>query len=213
MKTTTIIVAGGKGLRMKSDIPKQFLPYKGFPVLMHTINKFVKFDPAIQIIIVLPEDQIQYWEELCEIHCFTIEHQKIAGGKTRFESVKNGLSLAPDEGLIGIHDGVRPFILPDVIKRIFDAAEDKGNATPAITPAESVRYQSAEGNEILNRDDVRLIQTPQVFKADLLKTAYMQDYQLSFTDDASVFEAAGHKINIVEGQKGNIKITVAGDLQ
>ena len=213
MGNTVIIVAGGLGVRMKSDIPKQFLLLKGMPVLMHTMKAFVKFDPDIRIILVLPTDQFTYWDELCEVHCFKEKHERIAGGKTRFDSVKYGLTLAPDTGLIGVHDGVRPFIQAAVIQRIYKMAEEKGNAIPAIAPTESVRLETNVGNNMLDRNRVRLIQTPQVFQAQQLKEAYNTLYQDIFTDDASVLEAAGHNIHLVEGQVGNIKITVKEDLR
>jgi len=211
MQNTTIIVAGGKGLRMKSDIPKQFLELDGRPVLMHTIEAFVKFDTDINLILVLPADQLAYWGELCKKHDFAISHHKVTGGSTRFESVKNGLVEAPDNGLIGVHDGVRPFIRPETIAKIYDEAAKFGNAIPAIAPSESIRIENENGSRIVDRATVRLIQTPQVFDAKALKEAYKTSYKESFTDDASVFETK-HKIRLVEGQEGNIKITTPADL-
>jgi len=213
MGNTVIIVAGGRGIRMQSDIPKQFLLLDGMPVLMRTMDAFVQFDPDIRMILVLPKDQFSYWDELCAEHSFSLNYQKIAGGPRRFDSVKNGLSLAPDQGLIGIHDGVRPFIHPDTIRRIYQEAQKFGNATPAIPPTESVRIESKESNHIIDRDTIRLIQTPQVFEAKTLKEAYNQQYQNTFTDDASVIEAAGHKIHLTKGQTNNIKITTKEDLK
>ncbi|MEA1878669.1 MAG: 2-C-methyl-D-erythritol 4-phosphate cytidylyltransferase [Bacteroidota bacterium] len=212
MTQTIIIVAGGRGTRMKSDIPKQFLLLDGKPVLMQTMEAFVEFDPDIRMILVLPEDQYAYWDELCDEHSFSLNYQKVAGGLTRFESVKNGLSAAPDKGLIGVHDGVRPFIHPDTIRRIYQDAEEFGNAIPAIPPTESVRVETKDSNHIVDRNSVRLIQTPQVFQAKDLKEAYNQQYQNTFTDDASVIEAAGHKIHLIKGQEGNLKITTKEDL-
>lgn len=196
---------------MKSDIPKQFLLLDGKPVLMQTMDAFVEFDSDIRMILVLPEDQFSYWDELCAEHSFSLNHQKIAGGPTRFESVKNGLAIAPDHGLIGVHDGVRPFIHPDTIRRIYQEAKIYGNAIPAIPPAESVRIETKDGTHIVDRNTVRLIQTPQVFQAKDLKEAYNQQYQNTFTDDASVIEAAGHKIHLIKGQAGNLKITTKED--
>ncbi len=209
---TIIIVAGGKGLRMKSEIPKQFLELNGKPVLMHTIKAFIDFDPEINIVLVLPEEQFSYWESLCRGHDFHPKYSRVAGGSTRFESVKNGLAIAPDTGLIGVHDGVRPFIRRETIERIFQAAAQKGNAIPAIAPSESIRIETDHENHVVDRATVRLIQTPQVFDAQLLKEAYNTSYRDGFTDDASVFEQAGHKIHLVEGQSGNIKITTPDDL-
>jgi len=208
-----IIVAGGKGTRMKADIPKQFMLLSGKPVLMRTVEAFVGFDPDIRIILVLPEDQFSYWDDLCTEHSFSLKHLKVAGGLTRFDSVKNGLAIASDQGLIGVHDGVRPFIHPDTIRRIYQEAKNSGNAIPAIPPAESVRIETKASNHIVDRSTVRLIQTPQVFQAKDLKKAYNQQYQNTFTDDASVLEAAGYKINLVEGQTGNLKITTKEDLK
>ena len=211
MNNTVIIVAGGRGLRMESDIPKQFLELNGKPVLMHTIEAFIKFDADITMILVLPEDQFSYWAQLCQKHDFKIQHLKVKGGSTRFESVKNGLSQAPDKGLIGVHDGVRPFIRPETIERIYSEASQHGNAIPAIAPAESIRIEAKDGNQIVDRSTVRLIQTPQVFEATKLKEAYKIEYSNTFTDDASVYEANNQKIHLVEGQPGNIKITTPSD--
>lgn len=211
MKRTIIIVAGGKGLRMESEIPKQFLELNGKPVLMHTIEAFFLFDEEIKLILVLPKGQFSFWDELCQKHHFTIPHQKVAGGSTRFESVKNGLEQAPDTGLIGVHDGVRPFIRPETITRIYNEAAKHGNAIPVIAPSESIRIVTENSNQIIDRASVRLIQTPQVFEAKALKEAYKIQYKESFTDDASVFEG-NNKIHLVEGQQGNIKITTPEDL-
>ena len=213
MNNTIIIVAGGRGLRMKSDIPKQFLLLNGRPVLMRTMEAFVEFDPDIRMILVLPKDQFSYWDELCNKHFLALDYYIVAGGQTRFDSVKNGLdlALATDQGLIGVHDGVRPFIHPDTIRRIYQEAAKYGNAIPAISPSESVRIENKEGNHIVDRNVVRLIQTPQVFQAKDLKEAYNQQFQDTFTDDASVIEAVGHKIHLVAGQPGNLKITTKED--
>jgi len=209
---TILITAAGKGLRMQSDIPKQFLELKGKPILMHSIEKFLLFDPDIRIILVLPEEQLSFWNKLCEKHQFNTDYLLVTGGSTRFESVKNGLKHAPDSGLIGVHDGVRPHIHPETIDRIYQAAARHGNAIPAIAPAESVRIDVGGKSHIVDRSTVRLIQTPQVFDAALLKKAYECDFDPRFTDDASVFEAAGHQIHLVEGQVGNVKITTRFDL-
>lgn len=212
MTKTVIIVAGGKGTRMKSDIPKQFLSMKGKPILLHTLEAFVNADSEMQIILVLPEDQIKTWLKLCQQHHVGIPVTIAPGGANRFESVKNGLSVASDDGWIGVHDGVRPFIREESILRIYHEAERFGNAVPAIAPVESVRIQTENGNRVIDRDQVKLIQTPQVFIARLLKEAYNRPFSEAFTDDASVFEAAGHQIHLVEGQPGNIKITNPEDL-
>lgn len=212
LRHTVLITAAGKGTRMGSDIPKQFIELKGKPILMHAVDAFIRFDPDIRIILVLPEDHFGYWDALCTKYKFSIDYQLVAGGVSRFESVKKGLALAPDSGYIAIHDGVRPFILPETIRHIFAAAKLYGNAIPAIEPTESIRMQNGPQNHVLDRSKVRLIQTPQVFEVKKLKAAYDCPFNLTFTDDASVYECAGHLIHLVDGQKDNIKITTMDDL-
>ena len=209
---TVIIVAGGTGKRMQADIPKQFIELKSKPILMHTIEVFVKYNHHINIIVVLPENQMVVWKQMCEEHNFNIVHQTIAGGVTRFDSVKNGLELAPDEGLVAVHDGVRPLVSVQTIHRCFEMAERTGTAIPVIDIVESIRKVEENDNEAVDRNLYKAVQTPQVFEAQILKAAYRQDYVPTFTDDASVVEAFGHKISIVEGNKENIKITTPLDL-
>lgn len=209
---TVIIVAGGTGKRMQADIPKQFIELKSKPILMHTIEVFVKYNHHINIIVVLPENQMVVWKQMCEEHNFNIVHQTIAGGATRFDSVKNGLELAPDEGLVAVHDGVRPLVSVQTIHRCFEMAERTGTAIPVIDIVESIRKVKENDNEAVDRNLYKAVQTPQVFEAQILKAAYRQDYVPAFTDDASVVEAFGHKISIVEGNKENIKITTPLDL-
>jgi 2-C-methyl-D-erythritol 4-phosphate cytidylyltransferase len=210
---TVIIVAGGTGKRMQADIPKQFIELKSKPILMHTIEVFVKYNHHINIIVVLPENQMVVWKQMCEEHNFNIVHQTIAGGATRFDSVKNGLELAPDEGLVAVHDGVRPLVSVQTIHRCFEMAERTGTAIPVIDIVESIRKVKENDNEAVDRNLYKAVQTPQVFEAQILKAAYRQDYVPTFTDDASVVEAFGHKISIVEGNKENIKITTPLDLE
>ena len=207
-----VIVAGGSGKRMGGNIPKQFLVLAGRPVLMHTIERFKSFNDAIEIITVLPENQLRLWIELQKKYSFTVPHTLVKGGSNRFFSVKNGLEFVNAPGLVAIHDGVRPFVSIDTIKRCFDAAEKLGNAIPAISPADSLRMLTDHGNLPVNRLYVKQIQTPQVFKAELIKKAYLQDYSPEFTDDATVLEKTGEKINLVEGNRENIKITNPEDL-
>lgn len=213
MRRTVVIVAGGKGLRMGTDIPKQFLPVGGMPVLMRTINAFHNFDADMDIILVLPSDQQGYWSELCREYSFCTPHRIADGGETRFHSVRNGLALAADEGLIAVHDGVRPFVTAEVIERCFAEAEQKKAVIPVIPVVDTVRQLVDVGSVTVSRDLYRLVQTPQTFDAALLKEAYRQPYTPHFTDDASVVEAFGHEVTLVEGCRENIKITTQFDLK
>ena len=212
MTYTVLIVAGGKGLRMGSDLPKQFLPIGGKPVLMHTIEAFHHFDRTMKIILVLPQEQQTYWQELCAKHSFVIEHTVVDGGETRFHSVKNGLACV-NSGLVGVHDGVRPFVSPEVIKRCYELAAIKKAVIPVIDVVETVRHITETGSETVSRNDYKLVQTPQVFDAELLKQAYAQEYTPFFTDDASVVEAMGVSVCLAEGNRENIKITTPCDLK
>jgi 2-C-methyl-D-erythritol 4-phosphate cytidylyltransferase len=212
MELYVVIVAGGTGKRMGAEIPKQFLELAGRPVLMHTIERFKAFNDKIEIITVLPENQLRHWCELQNKHSFTIPQTLVKGGSHRFFSVKNGLKFVNVPGLVAIHDGVRPFVSIDTIKRCFEAAEKLGNAVPSISPTESLRILEGMGSYPINRLHVKQIQTPQVFNAELLKKAYQQEYRLEFTDDATVLESTGEKINLIEGNRENIKITNPEDL-
>jgi 2-C-methyl-D-erythritol 4-phosphate cytidylyltransferase len=212
MDLYVVIVAGGSGKRMGAEIPKQFLELAGRPVLMHTIERFKKFNDAIEIITVLPENQLRFWIDIQKKHSFSVAHTLVKGGSNRFYSVKNGLKFVNSPGLVAIHDGVRPFVSIDTIKRCFEAAEKLGNAIPTISPTESLRMVTDNGSEPVNRFHVKQIQTPQVFNAGLLKEAYLQDYCPEFTDDATVLEKKGEKINLIEGNRENIKITNPEDL-
>lgn len=206
-----IIVAGGKGLRMGGDVPKQFLPIAGKPVLMRTLERFHAYSPQLGIILVLPQAQQGYWQELCEQYHFTLPHRIATGGETRFHSVKNGLDLIPDteRGMVGVHDGVRPFVSIDVIARLYDEARRSEAAIPVTPVVETLRHV---GGTTVPRSEYRLVQTPQTFDIQLLKTAYRQEYTNAFTDDASVVERLGHPIALVEGNRENIKITTPFDL-
>ena len=216
MDRYAILVAGGKGLRMGSDIPKQFLPLRGRPVLMHTIDVFRRTYPDIHIILVLPREQQDYWRQLCGQHDYDAELCVADGGETRFHSVRNGLSLIPDDarGVVGVHDGVRPFVSPETIRRCFEAAEEFGAVVPVVPVVETVRQVLADGNSMtVDRNAYRLVQTPQTFDIQLLKKAYGQPFDPFFTDDASVVEAMGHPIKLVEGNNENIKLTNPADLK
>jgi 2-C-methyl-D-erythritol 4-phosphate cytidylyltransferase len=209
-----IIVAGGKGLRMGSDIPKQFLPIAGKPVLMRTLERFRAYSSTLQIVLVLPEAQQDYWKQLCKQYDFKVDYQLANGGQTRFHSVQNGLALVPDdaEGVVGVHDGVRPFPSIDVILNCYDTARTKKAVIPVIPVVETVRQLKSEGSITVPRDQYRLVQTPQTFDIQLLKAANRQPYNDGFTDDASVVESYGHAITLVEGNRENIKITTPYDI-
>ena len=210
-----IIVAGGKGLRMGADMPKQFLPLCGKPVLMHTIERFRSYDATLGIIVVLPHEQQQLWRELCQKHSFTVEHTVVDGGDTRFQSSKNGLAAVPDDadGVVGIHDGVRPFVSAEVIGRCFEAARKHGAALPVMPVTDTLRHVDADGRgHNVQRSEFRSVQTPQAFSIRLIKKAFRQPYNDAFTDDASVAEAAGATVTMVDGNRENIKLTTPYDL-
>ena len=213
MKKHIIIVAGGKGLRMGGDIPKQFLPVCGKPVLMRTMEAFHTYDAAIHIILVLPVSQQAYWKELCQDYQFSLSHDIANGGDTRFHSVMNGLALVEGNGLVGVHDGVRPFVSQEVIARCYEEAEACKAVIPVIDVVETVRHLTEEGSETVPRDRYKLVQTPQVFEVELLRRAYQQTYTDLFTDDASVVEALGEKVYLVKGNRENIKLTTPFDLK
>lgn len=207
-----IIVAAGKGVRVGGPVPKQFLPLDGKPVLMHTIEAF---RGIAKIVLVLGKDNFDYWRELCRQFGFEAECTLVAGGAERFNSVKNALSVIPDDAIVGVHDGVRPFVTPSVIEDAFKTAEEKGSAVPVVDCTDSVRIVSEDGcsNAPIDRSRVKLVQTPQVFKAEILKKAYNVEFSPLFTDDASVVERSGHPIHLTKGDILNIKITYRKDLE
>lgn len=197
---------------MNTAVPKQFLLLKGRPVLMHSLDVFHRFDKFIRIILVLPVDFIESWKNLCKKYDFKLIHEIKAGGRNRFESVKKGITNIPDECLIAVHDGVRPLVSISTINRCFEQAMKSGNAIPCMKIPETLRKIESHGNIQVDRKNYRLIQTPQVFKGSVLKSAYRQEYREHFTDDASVVENLGYKIHLVEGNADNIKITHQHDL-
>jgi len=216
MHKYAIIVAGGKGERMGSDTPKQFLELKGKPILMHTIEKFKSTFQDIEIILALPENQIDFWKELCCKYAFDVSSQQIVkGGQTRFHSVQNALKAVSTQGIVAIHDGVRPLVSKNTINTCFNEANEKGNAIPSIDVVESLRHVSKQDqtNHAVARSCYKLIQTPQCFNSELILRAYQQDFDTAFTDDASVVENLGKTIYLVEGNKENIKITSPVDLK
>ncbi|MCX6288030.1 MAG: 2-C-methyl-D-erythritol 4-phosphate cytidylyltransferase [Bacteroidetes bacterium] len=212
MDKFAIIVAGGTGTRMSSAIPKQFLPLAGKPVLMHSIQAFHEYDAKVKIIVALPTGLISEWKTLCSRYSFTIPHTLAQSGKVRFDSVKNALSFVKLDGIVAIHDGVRPMISKGLISRAYDHAIAHDNAIPVTPVTDSVRMTNGNMNHPVDRSHLRLIQTPQVFLTSLILKAYQQGYQDSFTDDASVLEAAGETINLIRGDPYNIKITYPEDL-
>ena len=216
MERFAILVAGGQGLRMGGDVPKQFLPLGGRPVLMHTIDRFREVFPDMHIIVVLPQGQHDYWHDLCRRHHLEGGFLTAPGGDTRFHSVLNGLNAIPadvSEGLVGVHDGVRPFVSRDTLRRCYEEAARSGTAVPVVPVVETLRHVSPDGESMtVPRGDYRLVQTPQVFSLALLRQAYRQPYAPQFTDDASVVEALGERITLVEGNRENIKLTTPADL-
>lgn len=214
MKYYAIIVAGGAGSRMQSAVAKQFLLLDERPVLMHTIAAFSNCRLNPQILLVLNIDQHKYWEELCLKYNFDIPHQVVNGGIQRYHSVKNGLKAVKGKGIAAIHDAVRPLISAELILKSYQVAEQMGNCVVGIKPTDSVRRAINEGkSEALNRDELRLIQTPQTFDISVLRKAYQAPYRNEFTDDASVAEFAGVNINLIQGERENIKITYPEDLE
>lgn len=209
-----IIVAGGKGLRMGGDLPKQFLPIGGKPVLMRTIERFREYSESLQIILVLPREQQHYWQQLCQKYKFAVAHTVADGGATRFHSSQNGLAAVPDgaHGVVGIHDGVRPFVSVETIARCFEAARQYGAALPVLPVTDTLRRVTDDGGYNVQRNDYRTVQTPQAFDIQLLKQAFSQPYSDAFTDDASVVEAIRHKVTMVDGNRENIKLTTPFDL-
>ncbi len=212
MEKYAIIVAGGMGLRMKSDIPKQFIPIAGLPVLMHTLNAFSTVG-GIQIILVLPKNQLDYWIGLCIQYHFVVQHKLVVGGETRFHSVRNGLdAIDNQQSLVAIHDGVRPLIEPELIEKSFEMAAESGNSIMVIPLKDSIRQVDLLSNKSVNRNNYYLVQTPQTFKTNLIVEAYSLADHFNFTDDAGVLEESGHSIHLLEGDAKNIKITNAEDV-
>ena len=209
-----VIVAGGKGLRMGGEKPKQFQDLKGRPVLMHTLERFREALPEGKLILVLPESWMTMWRDLCHRHAFDIDHELVKGGETRFHSVKNGLdAIRGEEGVVAVHDGVRPFVAVDVIRECVKQALTGACVVPVIAPVESVRLKQGDTDrtQSIDRNLCLLVQTPQVFPLNRLRQAYSQPYQSLFTDDASVVEADGGQVEVVEGNRENIKLTTPFD--
>ena len=209
MKKVAIIVAGGKGLRMNSEIPKQFLLLKDKPILIHTIEKFIHFD---DLVLVLPKEQTTLWDELCEKYNFTIPHKITIGGSTRFQSVKNGLEEVENNSVVAIHDGVRPLVSENLINSLVKEVKEGIGVLPVIPVSDSIRKVEENITRIVDRSNLFKVQTPQCFLSSDIKEAYSQNYSDVFTDDASVFEAIGGQINTLLGEEKNLKITTEVDL-
>lgn len=212
MKKYALLVAGGVGKRMKSTIPKQFLPLAGKPVIVHTIEAFREYDPDIEVILVLPEAHMDGWNHIGKKYYLLHLVKEVVGGETRFQSVKVGLEHAEAGSLVAIHDGVRPLVDKEIIAAGFETAASEGSAVTSVPLKESIRKVTDEGSEGLDRSLYRIIQTPQTFKTDLIKEAYNQDESPLFTDCASVAESAGMPVSLTEGNYANLKITGPEDL-
>lgn len=212
MKKIVLIAAGGAGKRMGSPLPKQFLEIAGKPILLHVFQTFLSYAPDMQFVLVLPESYHKDWIDLCQKHHFENHHHLVSSGPTRFHSVKNGLRHIPNDALVAIHDGVRPLVSLNTISQVFHFAEKFGSAIPVIKPVESVRTIEGPLSKPLDRENIRLVQTPQCFYGELVKKAYNKNYHESFTDDATVVENEGGRLFFIDGNSENIKITTPADL-
>ncbi len=210
MKRYAVIVAGGQGIRMKGSLPKQFLPLSGMPVLMHTLSRF--HQPDVECILVMNQDYLDYWKEICNQYHFTMPHTLIAGGSTRAESVWNGIRDLEASGLVAIHDAVRPLVTAALIEKLFTEASEFGNAVPVVLVKDTLREVAENNSKTVPRERYRIVQTPQIFNTGILKEIFSISDFARFTDEASLYEAAGYQIHLVEGEEQNIKITVPSDL-
>lgn len=213
MNKYAVIVAGGKGVRMNSALPKQFLPLCDKPILYHTIRAFIDAYADVKIILVLPEDNISYTQMVLQAFTDRIDLTIITGGATRFHSVQNGLQAIDGDGVVFVHDGVRPLLSTSLIHACYDQAVEKGSAIPAIAVSDSMRIVDGEDSRPVDRNKMRSIQTPQTFRTDIILSAFEQEYSDEFTDEATVAEAAGYKVALIEGEKSNIKITTPEDMK
>ncbi|MFT5860172.1 MAG: 2-C-methyl-D-erythritol 4-phosphate cytidylyltransferase [Flavobacteriaceae bacterium] len=211
-KVSVILTAAGIGRRMQSLLPKQFMLIHGRPVLMYTIEQFYQYDPKMELILTLPQEWLSYWESMMTEHDFHIPHRIIEGGKERYNSIKNALESCSGE-IVAVHDGVRPLVSHDTIRACITAAQSSGSAVPIVSISESIRRVENNVSKAVNRADFRVVQTPQCFKREILLKAYEQPFHEGITDDASLVEAAGHEIELVDGNVENIKITTHSDLK
>lgn len=213
MKKALILVAGGTGTRMRTSVPKQFLKLNGKPLIFHTLEQFLSVYPELEIVLVMHPNYVDFWHEQCKEHDFKHPVAVVDGGAERFHSVKNGLdAVTAEEGVVAVHDAVRPFPSKECIERCFTMAEEQGAAIPVVTLVDSIRKVHGTSSIAEDRSDFRLVQTPQCFGLSLLREAYHQPYKDEFTDDASVVEAFGYKIQLVEGNRENVKMTTPDDL-
>ncbi len=212
MKKYAVIVAGGKGVRMGSALPKQFLPLNGHPILYHTIKAFADAYADMQLVLVLPKDQLSYAQMVLQSFPERIDITIVAGGETRYHSVQNGLKVVDENSIVFVHDGVRPLVSTALIQRCYEQAVDKGSAIPVIPVADSMRILEDEDSRPIDREQMRIIQTPQTFKAEVILPAFQQEYQVAFTDEATVVEAYGDNVYLVDGEKRNIKVTTPEDM-
>ena len=212
---SVVIVAGGNGRRMQNDTPKQFLLLGNEPVLMHTVRRFASFEPVAEIVVVLPSSQQSLWEKLCRLHAFDIPHTVVTGGDNRFESVRHGLQACnPHNKYVAVHDGVRPFVSPELLRRTYTHAVSYGNAVPAVPVTDTLRRLVPEKAETrsIDRSLFRAVQTPQIFRTETIRAGYRQPYRSDFTDDSSVVERLGETVHLSEGDYANIKLTTPLDL-
>jgi 2-C-methyl-D-erythritol 4-phosphate cytidylyltransferase len=214
MKKYAIVVAGGSGLRMGAALPKQYLPLAGKPILMHTLGHFYQHPEDIEIVLVIPQKDFGFWRKLCQEHDFHVPHKLVSGGASRFQSVKNGLdAINEEDGLVAIHDGVRPFVTAELISRGYLQAYEIGSAVAVVPLKDSLRKLERKGvSSYQNRDDYRLVQTPQTFQLRRIKKAFEVEEQSQFTDDATVYEYQGWEVSLIEGELSNVKITTPEDM-
>jgi 2-C-methyl-D-erythritol 4-phosphate cytidylyltransferase len=212
MDKFAVIVAGGSGLRMGHETPKQFLPVGGVPVLIHTIRAFITTFSDLSVVLVLPAEHMQKGQEMVALYLPDVTVQFAPGGKTRFESVRNGLHLVPADSIVFVHDAVRCLVTPALISRCYEQAVEKGSAIPVVPLKDSIRKITSARSEVVDRGSLRAVQTPQTFRTDILIKAFDTEYQESFTDEATVVEYSGGTISLIDGEEANIKITYPSDL-
>lgn len=214
MKRAVVIVAGGSGLRMGGEIPKQYQELEGLPLILHTLKTFRRFDPGMKVVVVVAQKHLELWNKMALLYTESGRIEVATGGPSRFHSVQNGLQLIEDGWLVGIHDAVRPFVSLDTLERCYKSSRETGSAIPVIDVDESVRMLDAEGRSSgVDRSTLKRVQTPQVFRSELIRQAYEKTIDQSFTDDASVYESHFGKVTLVEGNRENIKITTPTDMK